>query len=160
MALHIKGEDVPEKHREKIPERGTGTVITKRVYGNNVSLEHAVRLPGYHSTPHLHEGEQINYILEGEIWFFVEDEGFLCKKGDFSRIPAGAIHWAWNRSDENSIVLEAHAPSQIGGTAGEKAVGIYRSNEEPNVDPVSTNQRNEACHTWDWKAVEKKYNLT
>ncbi len=114
MGLHIKGEDVPEKHGERVGAKGTGKVVTKRVYGNNVSVETAVRESGSHTTPHVHEAEQINYILEGEIWFFSEGEGFLCKKGDFSRIPAGAVHWAWNRSDQDSVIIESHAPSQIG----------------------------------------------
>ena len=160
MALHIKGEDVFEKRRAKTADKGTGTAVTKRVYGNNVSVETAVRTPGYHTTPHLHEGEQINYVLEGEIWFFVEDQGFLCKKGDFSRIPAGKIHWAWNRSDQVSVVIEAHSPPQIGGSAGEGAVAIYDTNEEPNIPTISTNQRSDASRAFDWKATEKKYNLT
>jgi quercetin dioxygenase-like cupin family protein len=43
----------------------------------------ATRPPGYHTKPHMHVSEQINHVLEGEIWFFVEDKGYLCKKGDF-----------------------------------------------------------------------------
>ena len=160
MALHIKCEDLPEKHGERTGFKGTGKVVTKRVYGNKVSVETAVRSPGYHTTPHVHEAEQINYILEGEIWFFVEDEGFLCKKGDFSRIPAGAIHWAWNRGDTDSVIIESHAPSQIGENAGAKAVGLYGAGEEPNVEKISTNRHTDACLAYDWKATEKKCGLT
>lgn len=49
----------------------------------------ASRAPGYHTRPHAHESEQINYVLEGEIWFFVEDKGFLCRKGDLPTRSTG-----------------------------------------------------------------------
>ncbi len=62
-------------------------MVVRRGYGNECSLMWATRAPGYHTTPHAHEAEQINYVLEGEIWFFVEEHGFLCKAGDFQRIP-------------------------------------------------------------------------
>jgi len=155
MALHAAGADIPEKRSVRSGEKGVGSVMTKRVYGNNSSVEIATRAPGYHTTPHAHEGEQINYVLEGEIWFFVEDQGFLCKKGDFSRIPANAIHWAWNRSDQESVVIETHAPTQIGGSAGAKAVGLYREGETPQVKEISSNRH----VPYDWEATERKYNL-
>ena len=83
----------------------------------------ATRAPGYHTTPHAHEAEQINYVLEGEIWFFVEDRGFLCKAGDFHRIPGHKIHWAWNRSNADAVVVEAH----LAGARGRKAsANLYR----------------------------------
>src|SRR3954451_9369237 len=42
---------------------------TQRVYGVNNSIMFAARGPGYHTKPHRHECEQINYIVEGEMWF-------------------------------------------------------------------------------------------
>ena len=93
----------------------------------------AVRAPGYHTKPHAHESEQINYVLEGEIWFFVEDRGFHCRQGDFQRIPANKTHWAWNRSNQNATVAEAHAPALIGGRSAEGAVGLFDDNENPAI---------------------------
>jgi quercetin dioxygenase-like cupin family protein len=63
-------------------------------------------------------------VLEGEIWFFVEDRGFHCKQGDFQRVPANKTHWAWNRSQQSATVAEAHAPALIGGRSAEGAVGL------------------------------------
>lgn len=161
MSLHATNDDVPKKYAERKGEKGKGKVMTQRVFGNNVSVETALREPGYHSTPHQHEAEQINYVLEGEIWFFVEDQGFLCKKGDFSRIPAGKIHWAWNRSNQNSLIIEAHSPSQIGENAGAKAVGLYddKKGEKPDVKAISTNRHSPECLVYNFKATEDKYGL-
>ena len=92
-------------------------MVVRKGYGNECSLMIATRRPGYHTKPHQHESEQINYVLEGEIWFFVKDKGFLCKKGDFHRIPANTVHWAFNRSDQDATVAEAHPPGLIGGRA-------------------------------------------
>ena len=52
---------------------------------------YATRAPGYHTTPHAHEAEQINYVLEGEIlptgW--TNPEG---RFGEFTRLMGG-LHW-------------------------------------------------------------------
>ena len=99
MSLHVKAKDVPERKVVRTGVEGEGAMVVRRGYGNECSLMYATRAPGYHTTPHQHEAEQINYVLEGEIWFFVEERGFLCKAGDFHRIPSHKIHWAWNRSE-------------------------------------------------------------
>ena len=96
-------------------------MAVRKGYGNECSLMIATRRPGYHTKPHQHESEQINYVLDGEIWFFVKDKGYLCKKGDFHRIPANTVHWAFNRSDKDATVAEAHSPGLIGGRAGDSA---------------------------------------
>ena len=115
MPLHVKSTDVPEVKRVQSGEAGTGSMVVRKGYGNECSQMIATRAPGYHTKPHQHESEQINYVLDGEIWFFVEEKGFHCKKGDFQRIPANTVHWAWNRSDSDAMVDEAHAPALIGG---------------------------------------------
>ena len=106
MPLHVKSVDVPERKVVRTGVEGEGAMIVRRGYGNECSLMWATRAPGYHTTPHAHEAEQINYVLEGEIWFFVEERGFLCKTGDFQRIPGHKIHWAWNRSSSDAVVVE------------------------------------------------------
>jgi mannose-6-phosphate isomerase-like protein (cupin superfamily) len=115
-------------------------MVVRKGYGNECSLMIATRAPGYHTKPHQHESEQINYVMDGEIWFFVEDKGFHCKKGDFQRIPANTIHWAWNRSDQEATVAEAHAPGLIGGRAGENAVALFDDGEAPEVRGPGVNQ--------------------
>jgi quercetin dioxygenase-like cupin family protein len=128
-------------------------MISRKAYGNECSLMIASRAPGYHTTPHVHESEQLNYVQEGEIWFFVEDQGFHCKQGDFQRIPANKVHWAWNRSDKDAVVVEAHAPGLVGEKAANGAVPLFDENEPLQL-------RNPGINTfvpYDSAAVEKKY---
>src|SRR5574341_1011545 len=73
MSLHVNAKDVPERKVDRTGVEGEDAMFVRRGYGNECSLMHAVRAPGYHTTPHVHESEQINYVLEGEIWFFVEE---------------------------------------------------------------------------------------
>ncbi len=153
MSLHARSEDVPERKRVQSGATGEGSMVVRKAYGNECSLMMAVRAPGYHTKPHVHESEQINYILEGEIWFFVEEKGFHCKEGDFQRIPANRVHWAWNRSDKDVVVAEAHAPALIGGMAGESAVALFDDGEKPLVRGPGENK----FVPYDVAATESKY---
>src|SRR5262249_44266365 len=85
MPLMARGKDVAEG-KNVLQVRG-GAMSTKMVYGNDCNLMVAVRAPGYHSNPHKHDCEQLNYVLDGEVWVFVDNDAFLMKAGDFSRIP-------------------------------------------------------------------------
>ncbi|MGZ8466798.1 MAG: cupin domain-containing protein [Candidatus Binatia bacterium] len=100
----------------------------------------ATRAPGYHTTPHTHECEQLNYIQEGEIWFFVEDQGCSCGQGDFQRIPANKVHWAWNRSDNDAAVIEAHAPGLVGLKAASGAVALFDDGEAAQLKKPGINE--------------------
>ncbi len=153
MALHIKSADVPQRKRVQSGDTGEGSMVVKKAYGNECSMMIADRAPGYHTKPHAHESEQLNYVLDGEIWFFVEDKGFHCKKGDFQRIPANKIHWAWNRSNSSANVAEAHAPALIGGRASEGAVPLYDDGEAQAIRGPGENK----FIPFDAEAVEKQY---
>lgn len=155
MALHVKDQDIPRRTRVQKGKTGEGLMVVKKAYGNECSLMIAVRAPGYHTKPHAHESEQINYVLEGEIWFFVEDRGFHCKQGDFQRIPANKTHWAWNRSDQSATVAEAHAPGLIGGRSREGAVGLFDDGETPEIRGPGENR----FVSYDAGSTEKKVGL-
>jgi mannose-6-phosphate isomerase-like protein (cupin superfamily) len=107
MPLFVRGKDIQS---EKVIAPGGGHFETKMVYGKSASLMYAVRPGGYHSKPHIHNCEQLNYVLDGEIWVFIENDCFLVQTGDFYRIPAMAVHWGWNRSDRPCTIIEVHAP--------------------------------------------------
>ena len=140
MPLHVKASEMQEYQRDQSGEAGTGQMVVRKGYGNECSLMIATRRPGYHTKPHQHESEQINYVLDGEIWFFVKDHGYLCKKGDFHRIPANTVHWAFNRSDKDTTVAEAHAPGLIGGRAGDNANALFDDGEKPAIRGPGVNQ--------------------
>ena len=152
MALHCKAEDIPNRQVVRSGEQGVGSMIVKRAYGSECSLMHAVRAPGYHTTPHAHAAEQLNHVLEGEIWFFVEDQAFHCKAGDFQRVPSNKIHWAWNRSINDAIVVEAHSPALVAGPQSEGSIGLFGDGEKAAAKDPSQNN----FVPFDWQSVERK----
>ena len=153
MSLQVKQENVPEKKVVLKTGEGEGSMIIRQAYGNESSLLVALRPPGYHTRPHMHESEQINHVLDGEIWFFVEDKGYHCKKGDFHRIPANRVHWAWNRSDGVTTVVESHSPPLVGGDLRDGAAGLFDENESPKLRAEGENKFVE----YDSARVESRY---
>jgi quercetin dioxygenase-like cupin family protein len=112
VGLHIARSDVYE-HFKANPASNPlagGAKTSIGAAGNECSLSSVTRVPGYHTLPHQHDSEQINYIADGEIWFFVEERAYQCRAGDFQRVPRNLVHWAWNRSDKPATVIETHAP--------------------------------------------------
>jgi quercetin dioxygenase-like cupin family protein len=87
-----------------------GALSTQQVFGKNVSLMVARRSAGYRSLPHAHDCEQLNFVSDGAVEVHVDGEVFQLEQGDFLRIPAGAVHWAWNRGDSDCLLFEVHAP--------------------------------------------------
>ncbi len=152
MALQCKAEDIPNRKVVRSGKEGEGSMVVKRAFGAECSLMHAVRAPGYHTTPHAHAAEQINHVLAGEIWFFVENEGFHCKAGDFHRVPSNKIHWAWNRSDADAVVVEAHSPALVAGPQSEGSIGLFAGDE--NAVAKSPSQNNFVAY--DWQSVERR----
>lgn len=152
MALRVQAENVPMKKVVLSADQGQGSMVVKQAYGNESSLMMATRPPGYHTKPHVHISEQINHVLEGEIWFFVEDQGYLCKKGDFHRIPANKVHWAWNRSQADAVVVESHSPPLVGGDIIKSAASLFDEGEIPSLRGPGENQ----FVPYDQAAVERK----
>ena len=138
MPLHVKSSDVKEIKGINRAKPEPDRMVVRKGYGNECSLMIATRKPGYHTKPHQHESEQINYVLDGEIWFFVKDKGFHCKKGDFHRIPANTIHWACNRSDADARWPKP-MPRDSSASRPADPVALYDDGETPKVrGPGST----------------------
>jgi len=130
MPLLAKAHEVGEG-ANVLQVRG-GSMSTKMVYGNDCNMMVAVRAPGYHSNPHKHDAEQINYCVDGEVWVFMEDQAFLLQKGDFCRIPRNALHWAWNKSDRDCTIVEVHAPA-CDPFVRKNALGLFDARETPDL---------------------------
>jgi mannose-6-phosphate isomerase-like protein (cupin superfamily) len=116
---------------------------TQRIYGMESSLLFADRDPDYHTNPHRHDCEQLNYVLSGEIWFFIEDKAWRCREGDIMRIPRDKVHWAWVKGEENCAVVEVHTPPLPGnGEAARKAATALLADDEVlSDDRCATNAR-------------------
>lgn len=138
------------------PTSKAGVKPKQRVYGKSGTLQIAEFTPGYHSKPHKHDNEQINYILEGEIWMFVDDQGFRCERGDFQRVPQNAIHWAVVRADEPCVMMEMHSPPMMYRTNGRGAelVALLGPDEVDDVVGIGVSEH---IVDYDYEAVERKY---
>lgn len=130
-SFHASEEELPLISVSHSGKAGAGTVSFKMVYGTDTGLMIAHRIQGYHSKPHYHDCEQFNYILDGELMFFIEEEGYLCKPGDIIRVPRNATHWVWVTAPEGCKMLETHTAPLIGDPAlGEGAVPLVGPGED------------------------------
>jgi mannose-6-phosphate isomerase-like protein (cupin superfamily) len=131
-----------------------GSIGAHIAYGCETSLMIATRQPQYHSNPHAHDSEQLNYVLEGELFVFIEDGGFLVKKGDIFRVPRNAIHWSWVQGTAPCVLLETHTPPLIGDPGViDTAVALIRENESrEGIDAIPSQWPAD----FDQAAVERK----
>jgi quercetin dioxygenase-like cupin family protein len=106
----VNRRDVKITERVAMAAVGQSILRSQKVHGTDTSLMFAERAPGYHTSPHKHDCEQMNYIVSGEIYFFVDGRGYRCIAGDVMRIPRNKVHWAWNRGTETAVVFESHSP--------------------------------------------------
>lgn len=131
MGLLKKSSEI-EDGANVLELKSGSNMSTKVVYGNEASIMLATRPPGYHSRPHLHDCEQVNYVVSGSIWVFIEDEAFLAQEGDFFRIPTNAVHWGWVTGDKLCTTFQVHAPVLEPYTR-KGATGLFAQDEEPNL---------------------------
>lgn len=111
---HVALADIPETVLVPAKYLSGGSIGAQIAYGKEGSIMVATRQPGYHSKPHSHDAEQFNYVLEGELYIFVEDTGFLARKGDVFRIPRNLVHWSWVQGTTECVLLEVHTPALTG----------------------------------------------
>ena len=131
--------DVPETVLVPAKYLSGGSIGAQIAYGREMSLMIATRQPGYHSRPHLHDAEQLNFVLEGELYVFVEGAGFLAKKNDLFRIPRNAIHWSWVRGKGPCVLLEAHSPPLVGDKGvTDTAVALMQPAEREGVLAIAS----------------------
>ena len=152
MSLKASRDAVP--HRQVTLETGT-TFETTFVSGQFANLMVAHRPPGYHSRPHVHDAEQLNYVAEGEVWFFVGDRGWHLQRGDFFRVPRGAVRWMWNRTEGPLVLIEAHSPSMAEDPLfASFAVRLLEEDEDPRLSEAGINRM---VHDFDPAPVEARY---
>jgi quercetin dioxygenase-like cupin family protein len=121
----VRKDDIHVRRAKPSSAANEGIVLSsQRVYGTENSIMFADRGPGYHTRPHRHDAEQINYIVSGEIWFFVDGFGYRCGPGDIMRIPRNRVHWAYNRGTEHCVIIESHCPPLIGNDAEARKTAV------------------------------------
>lgn len=120
-------------HSGAIGAKASGKLSSKCVHGLQHSLMIATRQGGYHSRPHVHDCEQINFLVKGEMWGFMSDYGYHRFSGDFNVVPRNMPHWAWLPTDDETVLLEVHSPV-LGSAANRRAL----LTEEERSHPIRT----------------------
>jgi quercetin dioxygenase-like cupin family protein len=69
-------------------------------------------MPGHEPRPHSHPHEQIAYIVEGRMRFFIGDETHDLGPGGLVVIPGGVTHWGEVLGDEPVINLDVFTPKR------------------------------------------------
>lgn len=65
--------------------------------------------PGYVGFKHRHPGEEVIYVIEGTLVYFIEGRApVTCRAGDVLTVPAGAIHWVKNVGANNGAELATY----------------------------------------------------
>lgn len=106
MALYTPASNIVKGSMDM----GDTSFETQLVYGISSSLMIATRPPGYHSSPHVHDCEQLNILHSGELYIFTEEGAYLLNEGDAFRVKPNLVHWSWNRSDRPCVLIEVHSP--------------------------------------------------
>ena len=120
-------------HSGAIGAAASGKLTSKCVHGLEHNMTIATRKGGYHSVPHIHDAEQIHYIVRGDIKIYTPENGFDCREGDFNIVPRNMPHWAHVTSDDENILLQVHTPV-LGSAANRKAL----VSPEEHVGPIPT----------------------
>ena len=120
-------------HSGAIGAAASGKLTSKCVHGLQHNMTIATRKGGYHSAPHIHDAEQIHFLVKGEIQIFTSQYGFDCQAGDFNVIPRNVPHWALVPTEDENILLQVHTPV-LGSAANRKAL----LTDEERAFPVPT----------------------
>lgn len=100
-------------HRwEEMPrERVNRTLERRLITGDRIMLTHVYLEKGSVVPRHAHENEQITYVLEGALRFWIGDEGaqvFDVRAGEVLCIPSGVPHKA--EALEDTLDVDIFSP--------------------------------------------------
>jgi quercetin dioxygenase-like cupin family protein len=143
------------------PTKVTGSVLkggssqSSVAYSPMCSLAVTTRAPGFHSRARVHEGDELDYCVSGEIVIFVGDEGITMREGDFLRIRGGAVHWGIVTSDKPCTLVHIHTPPYIGNPGvANTAKGALFPSEKTQDFPTARDVFSEDIDT---ESIERKF---
>ena len=83
--------------------------------GHNFSLME-VELPRDQGPPpHDHPWDEAYYVIDGDVWFLVDDKEYVVGRGDFVYAPGGTVHSFRGAGDTPARVLVFDAPATAEG---------------------------------------------
>ena len=94
-------------------DRLSQNLVGQQTGTTSCSVHHVCTPPGGASPSgrHVHEVDQMVYIIEGTMEFDIDGETFQAGPGGLIVMPAGVPHIHWNAGTEHSIHLAINAPA-------------------------------------------------
>lgn len=89
--------------------------------------------PGHRNEPITHEGEELFYILQGEITVELEGERKILRRGDSMHFDSRKTHSTWNHTDTSTAMLWCGTMDVFG---------------EDTTDPIHKNNRKTGKNTY------------
>lgn len=101
---HVRWDDLPK-------ETVTDTIARRLVTGDRMMLAHVYLDEGAVVPKHAHENEQLTYILEGALRFWLGEDGeeeVVVRAGEVLHIPSNVPHRA--RALEHTLDVDVFSP--------------------------------------------------
>lgn len=108
---------------EKMPVLGTNVrfLLEAARTGHTFSLMEVELPKDQGPPPHDHPWDEAYYIIDGDVWFLVEDKEMTISAGDFVYAPGGTLHSFRGAGDKPARVLVFDAPATAEGFFREAA---------------------------------------
>lgn len=100
-----RAEDIEYEEVGAATDLEKGVLINDEHGAEDVALRRFTLAPGGEVPEHTNEVEHVQYVLEGEYVVGVDDSEYTVSAGDSLHIPAGAVHWYRNESDDPGAFL-------------------------------------------------------
>jgi len=100
-----QGEDVEYESVDAAEGLRKGVLIGESDGGGNLAIRRFTLAPGAEVPRHTNEIEHEQYVLDGEYIVGIGEQEYTVSTGDSLHIPAGAVHWYRNESDEVGAFL-------------------------------------------------------
>ena len=117
---------------EKMPVLGTNVrFLLEAARTNHAFSLMEVELPRDQGPPpHDHPWDEAYYIVDGRVWFLVDDKEMIVSTGDFVYAPGGTVHSFRGAGDEPARVLVFDAPATAEGFFKEAAKEVVSFPED------------------------------
>jgi quercetin dioxygenase-like cupin family protein len=116
-----------------VGERLSQPLAGRQAGTESCSVHHVCTPPGGGSPAgvHVHDVDQLVYILDGTMEFDLNGVDFTGGAGDLVVIPAGVVHRHWNVGEERSLHLVINAPAPDLDKPLSRPVETSRTVEQP-----------------------------
>jgi mannose-6-phosphate isomerase-like protein (cupin superfamily) len=106
------------------PERSNGPV-TRQAERRLYTVLHGTIIrepPGFRSEPMAHEGEEMFYVVCGEVTLEIDGERVVLRAGDTAHFQSTRTHSTWNHTTESATILHVCTMDVFG--EGSRSLGI------------------------------------